>query len=313
MALRAVQAYNAYLLGLEQRTVAEKVGAAEGEAARDGAQPPAAGVATDLDVLRFEVDLENARTTLLRLQGAADLARGDLNAVMVQPIDTPIEPTDALDFVDETAEQRQVVQEAARAGPRSRRSPGTRRSTTRRSASPRRTCGRASTSTAPSAGRRASPRTSSSTSFEKWSLGVTLKIPVFDGLRTAGRVAQARADAHKVAQDRIALENQIRLEAKEAVDRLRVAASVYHAADLNVAQARKALEMTEANYKLGAATTLDVLDAQAALTQAESNRIQALYAHANARAGLRYVMAATRSTPAARSCRPRAPRSRGPS
>ena len=35
-----------------------------------------------------------------------------------------------------------------------------------------------------------------------------------------------------------------------------------------------------------------MLDAQAALTQAESHRLQALYDHANARAGLRYVMGA---------------------
>ena len=48
--------------------------------------------------------------------------------------------------------------------------------------------------------------------------------------------------------------------------------------------------MTDANYRLGAATPLDVLDAQAALTQAEFNRVEALHAHANARAGLRYVM-----------------------
>ena len=44
------------------------------------------------------------------------------------------------------------------------------------------------------------------------------------------------------------------------------------AAELNVAQAQRALEMTQANYQHGAATTLDVIDAQAALTLAESNR-----------------------------------------
>jgi len=69
-----------------------------------------------------------------------------------------------------------------------------------------------------------------------------------------------------------------------------VAASVFHAAELNVAQARRAQEMTDANYRLGAATPLDVLDAQAALTQAEFVRVEALHAHANARAGLRYVI-----------------------
>jgi HAE1 family hydrophobic/amphiphilic exporter-1 len=126
--------------------------------------------------------------------------------------------------------------------------------------------------------------------YKKWSLSVTLKVPVFDGWRTAGKVAQARADRAKVGQDRVALETLIDLEAKQAVDRLRVAASVFRSAELNVTQARKALEMTEANYRLGAATTLDVIDAQAALTQAEFGRVEALAVHANARAGLRYVV-----------------------
>ena len=125
--------------------------------------------------------------------------------------------------------------------------------------------------------------------YKKWSLAVTLKIPVFDGWRTAGKVAQARADRARVGQDRVALETLIDLEAKQAVDRLRVAASVFRAAELNVGQATKALEMTEANYRLGAATPLDVIDAQAAFTQAEWSRVEALHAHTNARAGLRYV------------------------
>jgi outer membrane protein len=103
-------------------------------------------------------------------------------------------------------------------------------------------------------------------------------------------VAQARAERGKATQDRIALENQIRLEAKEAYDRLRVAGSIVEAAQLNVEQARRAVEMTQANYNHGAATTLDVLDAQAALTLAESNLVEGLYEHSTARATLRYVM-----------------------
>ena len=54
-------------------------------------------------------------------------------------------------------------------------------------------------------------------------------------------------------------------------------------------QARRALAMTEANYRLGAATPLDVIDAQQALSQAENIRNQALVSHANARAMLQYV------------------------
>jgi HAE1 family hydrophobic/amphiphilic exporter-1 len=288
-ALQAVYAYNAYLLALEQARVAEKVVIQKQKHLEMAKNRLAAGVATELEVLRFEVDLENARAQLLRLTGVADLVRGDLNAVMMMPTDTPIEPTDSLEFVDETADQEEVVRDATAARPELKAVAWNEKiydeaiGIYKADMQPRLDFD----------GAYGWSVLHTSNFFEgtykKWSLAVTLKVPVFDGWRTAGKVAQARADRAKVSQDRLALETQIDLQAKQALDRLRVAASVYRAAELNVAQARKAAEMTAANYKLGAATTLDVLDSQAALTQAEWNRVEALHAHVNARAGLRYV------------------------
>ena len=119
---------------------------------------------------------------------------------------------------------------------------------------------------------------------------VNVVVPLFDGWRTAGRVAQARAQRNTVTQQIVALENQVRLDVQSALDALALASRTIQAADLNVTQARRAAEMTEANYKLGAATQLDVIDVQQALRQAENIRNQALYTHANARASLRFVM-----------------------
>jgi len=210
--------------------------------------------------------------------------------VMRDPTDAPIEPTDALEFVDETAEQQQVVAEATASRPEVQAVAWNEKiydeaiGIYKADMQPRLDLdGAYGWSTR-------EPRNFFGTNYQRWLFGVTLKVPVFDGWRTAGRVAQARADRAKVEQDRAALETRIDLEAKQAVDRLRVAASVFRAAELSVAQARRATEMTNANYQLGAATPLDVLDAQAALTQAEWNRVEALHAHANARAGLRYVL-----------------------
>jgi HAE1 family hydrophobic/amphiphilic exporter-1 len=209
---------------------------------------------------------------------------------MVEPTDKPVEPTDRLEFVETAADQQQVVQEAVSSRPEVKAVSWNEKiydeaiGIYKADMQPRLDFNGAYGWSARETQNFFEPN------YKKWSLSVTLKIPVFDGWRTAGRVAQARADRAKVGQDRVALETLIDLEAKQAVDRLRVAASVYHATELNVTQARKALDMTEANYRLGAATTLDVLDAQAALTQAEFSHIEALHAHANARAGLRYVM-----------------------
>jgi outer membrane protein TolC len=126
--------------------------------------------------------------------------------------------------------------------------------------------------------------------YSAWSTLVTVKMPVFDGWRTAARVAQAQAERNTVAQQIVALESQVRLDVQSAMDSLALASRTNQASELNVTQARRALEMTEANYRLGAATPLDVIDAQQALSQAESIRNQSLVSHANGRATLLYVM-----------------------
>ncbi len=135
---------------------------------------------------------------------------------------------------------------------------------------------RASISTAPTGSRCGAHENLFQPDFARWSAAVTVEVPLFDGWRTAGRVAQARAERNTVTQQIAALENQVRLDVQSAWDALALANRTIKAADLNVTQARRAAEMTEANYRLGAATPLDVIDAQQALRQAENIRNQAL-------------------------------------
>jgi HAE1 family hydrophobic/amphiphilic exporter-1 len=298
VSLLAITAYNQYVLSLEKVGVGEKAVRQKEEALAVVKNRRQAGVATDLDVLRSQVDLENARTQMLRIRGESDLARGNLNATLVRPIAAPVTPTDDLAFEDVDLALDDVVLEAWSNRPEAKAVDLSEKIAEE-------LIGIAQADLRPRLDLDAAygwsvrrPQDFFESKFSKWNLGVTLKVPVFDGFRTAGKVAQARAERSQVSQDKIALENQVRLEAKDGLDRLRVAKSVLEATDLNVTQAQKALDMTQANYKYGAATLLDVLDAQAALTQAESNRVEALYVHANARASLRYVMGRDPLSPA---------------
>jgi outer membrane protein len=84
-------------------------------------------------------------------------------------------------------------------------------------------------------------------------------------------------------------ENVVRLEVQTALDELERAAKTVEAARLNVHEAERVLTMTQDNYRYGAATTLDVIDAQAALTAARWNLLQGLHDHTLARAQLRWV------------------------
>jgi len=290
VALEAIAAYDGYLLALERVRVAENVVRQKEKQLEMARNRRAAGVATELDVLRFEVDLANARTQLLRLRGAADLARSRLNAVMVRPMDDAVEPTDRLEYRPVEVDLDEVVRRALADRPEV----DSIRLTVRAFEQAIRIAaadGKPSLEFSGAYGYSVRERSDFfDPDFQKWNAGLTLRVPVFDGFRTQGKVAQARADVARLDHDRIAIETRIQLEAKDAHDALRVAKSVYETTLLTVTQAEKALTMTEANYRFGAATILDVLDAQAALTAAETNRAEALWAHSVARAALRYVM-----------------------
>ena len=290
VALDTIRAYNEYLLDIEKVKVAEKAVRQQESHVAMAKNRRAAGVATDLEVLRLQVALENQRVVYERTRGQADFARGALNAAMVRPIDAPVEPSDSLVHQDFEVSLETVVQEAM-----------ANRSEVKAAQLAVRVndelIGVVRGEFRPSLDLNAAwgysvrrPGNFFSGDYTRWNAAITLTIPVFDGFRNSGKVAQAKARRESADQDRIALENQIRLSAKQARDVLVTAGRVLEAADLNVTQAQKALDMTQANYSLGAATPLDVLDAQAALTLAESLRLEALYAHANARAVLRWVM-----------------------
>ncbi len=290
VALDTIRAYNDYLLDIEKVKVAEKSVRQREQHLEAARNRRAAGVATDLEVLRLQVALENQRVVLERTRGEADWARGALNAAMVRPIDAPVEPSDSLARQDFDASLETIVQEALASRAEVKAADlalhfydelvGVAQGE-----------GRPTLDVAANWGYSVrEPRNFFQSNFTRWNAALTLTVPVFDGLRTSGKVAQARARREQAAQDRIALENRIRLDAKQAHDALATAARVLAAADLNVGQAQKALDMTQANYALGAATPLDRPAAQAAPTRAESLRLEALPEHANARATLRWVM-----------------------
>jgi outer membrane protein TolC len=290
IALEAVRAYNSLLLTIEYVRINERTLEQKNEHLTSVRNRRAAGVATELDVLRSEVDVENQRAQLTRAQGRVDLARATLNAVMLRPINAPIEPADTLEGapLPQTLEQAlaaavadrpevksaaldEKVREEFIAIERAERMPvfdfnGAYGWSVRE------------------------PKNFFDNDFSNWSAGITVTVPIFDGGRSKGRIAQAQAERAKALQTRLAAENQVRLETTDAFDRLTVAARLLRAADLNITQAKRALDMTRANYGLGAATLLDVTDAQQALTEAERVRIDALHDGADARATLRYAM-----------------------
>jgi outer membrane protein TolC len=113
-------------------------------------------------------------------------------------------------------------------------------------------------------------------------------LPVFDGFKRSGMVWQATAAERTARLEREKLEQQICLAIQQGFDELKAASETIAAAQANVAQAEKVLGMMQSNYKYGAAITLDIVDAQTAVSVARSNLLRGLHDYAVARATLRW-------------------------
>jgi len=109
-----------------------------------------------------------------------------------------------------------------------------------------------------------------------WFFGATGNWAIFDGLATYGNVKQARAQlaTAKVSYNDTLLE--VELEVQQALDNLDQAKETLLSQTKNVEEALEALRLSQERLNAGAGTQLDVLNSQVQLTQARTNKLQAL-------------------------------------
>jgi len=123
-----------------------------------------------------------------------------------------------------------------------------------------------------------------------WTAGLQASWNIFDGRATAGRVVQAKS---QLEQSKLTLANTtlaIEVQVRQAYSSLTEAWELVQATGKSVEQAQEALRLANVRYAAGAATQLDVLTSQVALTQARVNQLQAFYNYSVARAAIRQAM-----------------------
>lgn len=108
-----------------------------------------------------------------------------------------------------------------------------------------------------------------------WDAYLTLQVPIFNGLRTAGQVAEARGDFEKARADRDLLREAVTIEAAQARADLDHSLSTLLARRQTVRQARRAWELAGVRYTNGMSTQIEVSDARLQLQSAEVNEVQA--------------------------------------
>lgn len=120
-----------------------------------------------------------------------------------------------------------------------------------------------------------------------WTAGLRLTVPIFQGGRTRGSVTQAVAEHNQTLLRVQETRDNVRLEVEQAYDRLLQARESLETQKNTIALAEEVLRIADLSYESGVGTLLDVLSAQAALTQARELLAQATFTYRTARAGLK--------------------------
>jgi outer membrane protein TolC len=123
-----------------------------------------------------------------------------------------------------------------------------------------------------------------------WTAGLFVTFPFFDGLRTQGKVLQAKSERTTLKIEEAKLLDAIFLQTREAIQAVREAGEIVQALSGTVEQAEKLLQMAEKGYEYGVKTRLDVDDVQLNLVQARGNLARAKRDYLVAQMTLQWVM-----------------------
>ena len=288
LAFKVFQAFNDLLLAEANRTVVRETHQQRVKHLEQARSRFDNGVATEIDVLRSEVNISNLEPDLIRADNRVRLARAAINNLIVADLEAPTQiagsleyrpwPAGSLEEIQKrTLESRPELQAARRQLQQARLTISLANAENKLTLDLEGQWGYAVRE----------PQNIFNNDFSRWNLTFNFKLPLFDSGRKSGLTAQALA-RFRAAEQRLArLENAYRLEVKQAYDDMRSSAKAIAAAKLSVSQAERVLTLMQANYQYGAATTLDVLDSQTALAVARNSQIGATYEYEMAKARLR--------------------------
>lgn len=242
-----------------------------------------AGTGTGIEVTRANVQLANDRQRLIRAENDRARAVLVLLKAMGLALDSPVEFTSKLDEtpVDTSAAQA-LLSEAQNKRPELK-------TQTQREEVARLNYESIKAERLPSLGTQADYGAIGPDiigSRATYTMGLSLKIPVFDGFR---RQARREESSSQLKQEQIRtrdLRQQVELQVRMALENLNSAKSQVDAARDGLTLAENELAQARRRYDAGVATSIEVTDAQTRLQRARDNQVVALYDYNVARLDL---------------------------
>lgn len=232
------------------------------------------GVVAKVDVLRSQVELANAKQTLIQAENAYQVAEANMNKIVGLPMDTNLKLDNLLvynaydknmdDCLAYAAEHRPELMQAkygvdaakgALLVARSGHMP----------------------QVAASATQQWYDSNWPGDENGNWGVGVNVSLNVFDTGVTLSKIHGAEADLKKAEETYRNTVDSVNLDVRSNYLGLREAEKRISTTKLAVEQADEDYRIAQLRYMSGVGTNTDVLDAQVALTQAKTNYTKALY------------------------------------
>ncbi|MCX7969083.1 MAG: TolC family protein [Armatimonadetes bacterium] len=232
-----------------------------------------AGTAAKLDVLRAQVQVRNAEVDLLAAKNQEKVAILTLRNLMgvgddfvfdiSEPAEERYEPPSLTECLAQALRQRPEVREAE---------------WQRESAQAAKQLARINSLPIVniSGSYNRYPSTTRITDKE-WALNLIVSYPIFDGGRVRAELEQAKLQVEQADLNMKRTLDNIRLQVQQSYSNWQNAVERLSAAREAVKEASETARLTEEAYKAGAVSLIDVINAQVALAQAETQEIQARY------------------------------------
>jgi outer membrane protein TolC len=293
VALDVAQAYYDLLLARARREVLEAERRARERQLQQVNDQLELGEATRLDSLQAGVALANLRPEVLIADNAIRVALTRLNETLGREPLEPFEPADVLGGGGDPADLPAVDALLALAAGN--------RPELRRYALSRRVLEEAEgvvrADTLPEISARASLGINSFQlqnlgrgELHGWNVGVNFRWTLFDGQRTTATIGQYRSQRRQNQLEEQAFRARLARDLERAAGDWQQARETIEVAALAVDQGTEARRVAEELFSLGAATFLNVLDAERALRQAELVRLQAYHGARSALAEIKALV-----------------------
>jgi HAE1 family hydrophobic/amphiphilic exporter-1 len=249
--------------------------------------------ATRLDVLNSEVALANLRPQILGAQNGVAVSLARLNEVLGRPIDTPLELRDSLKLPDPlpfVPDYTVLLDQASRTRPELLRfdygrrvlEAGQRvtRADTLPEISATGTIGISSFDV----------NNLTDPTFRNWSVGVFVRWKLFDGFRTSSAVGRLQSQVRQSELEEAAFRNALAREVERSSGEWRRGLEAIEVAELASEQALEAQSLAEDSFQWGAASVLQILEAERSVRQAELSRAESYYVALTALADVKFLV-----------------------